>query len=172
MEAANRELEGFTYSVSHDLRTPLRAIDGFVGILLKDHAERLDAEGRRVLDIVRKNTAKMGRLIDDLLEFSRLGRKPLAVRAVDMTELAESVLREVQAAGPERRWKVHVGRLPEAHGDEALLRQVWVNLVGNAAKYTRGRPAAVVEVGGHQAHGERVYYVKDNGVGFDRTMWC
>jgi two-component system sensor histidine kinase/response regulator len=167
LEAVNRELEAFTYSVSHDLRAPLRAIDGFVGILLKDHSSNLDIEGKRVLDIVRKNAAKMSHLIDDLLAFSRLGRKPLMVRKVDMTRLAESALNAIQVAGSERRWEVRLDRLPEAHGDEALLQQVWSNLVSNAAKYSSGQAVSVLEIGGRQENGERIYYVKDNGVGFD-----
>jgi two-component system, sensor histidine kinase and response regulator len=167
LEAVNRELEAFTYSVSHDLRAPLRAIDGFIGILLKEHSESLNTEGRRVLDIVRKNAAKMSHLIDDLLAFSRLGRKPLVVRRVDMARLAESAVSEVQLAAPGRRWEVRVNPLPEAHGDEALLQQVWSNLASNASKYSSGQATTVLEIGGRQENGERIYYVKDNGVDFD-----
>ena len=167
LEAANGELDGFTYSVSHDLRAPLRAIDGFGRILIEDHAERLDAEGRRVVDVIRNNVAKMGRLIDDLLAFSRLGRDAMKPRHVDMTTLARTVLEDITAAEPDRTIDARVADLPDAHGDVTLLRQVWANLLGNAVKYTRPRSPAVIQVNGRTQDEEVVYSVRDNGVGFD-----
>ena len=167
LEAANKELDGFTYSVSHDLRAPLRAIDGFGRILIEDHAERLDAEGRRVLDVIRKNVGRMGQLIDDLLAFSRLGRAAMKPRRVAMTHLGRTVLEEIMAAETDRAIDARVADLPDALGDPTLLRQVWVNLLGNAVKYTRPRSPAVIQVTGRTEHDEVVYTVRDNGVGFD-----
>lgn len=167
LEAANRELEGFSYSVSHDLRAPLRAIDGFAGVLEEDHAHALDPEGRRVLAVIRSNAAKMGRLIDELLQFSRLGRRGLDAAPVDMTALAQEVMDELVAGEPDREFDVCVAPLPAACGDAMLLRQVWVNLIGNAIKYTGGRRPATIRVAGSSRGGESIYTVTDNGVGFD-----
>ncbi len=166
LERAKRELEAFSYSVSHDLRAPLRAIDGFSKILREDQAARLDDEGRRLLDSIVQGARTMGRLIDDLLEFSRMGRAALRPWRVDMTALAQSVFQEVAAGEPGRRIESRIGPLPEAWGDPSLLRQVLVNLLGNAVKYTRPREVATVEVGGREEGGETVYVVRDNGVGF------
>jgi len=167
LEAANRELDGFTYSVSHDLRAPLRAIDGFGRILLEDCADRLDAEGRRVVDVIRKNVGQMGQLIDDLLAFSRLGREAMKPGHVDMTTLARTVIEDITAAERDRGIDARVADLPDALGDPTLLRQVWVNLIGNAVKYTRPRSPAVIRVTGRTEDHEVVFTVRDNGVGFD-----
>lgn len=167
LEAANRELEAFSYSVSHDLRAPLRAIDGFSRVLLEDYADRLDEEGRRVLGIIRESTHQMGRLIDDLLAFSRLARASMAVSEVDMDALVRNVWAEVVAAEPGRTVDLRVQSLPPARADRAMVRQVWANLLSNALKFTRPRPVAVIEVGGRVEGDEAVYYVRDNGVGFD-----
>jgi light-regulated signal transduction histidine kinase (bacteriophytochrome) len=169
LEAANNELDGFTYSVSHDLRAPLRAIDGFGRILIEDHAARLDAEGRRVLEVIRRNVGRMGQLIDDLLAFSRLGRDAMQPGRVDMTTLARTVLGEITAVETDRVIDARVAGLPDALGDPRLLRQVWVNLLGNAVKYTRQKSPAVIQVTGRAEDDEVVYTVKDNGVGFDMT---
>jgi PAS domain S-box-containing protein len=168
LEAANRELESFSYSVSHDLRAPLRAIDGFSRILLKEHIDRLDAEGRRLLEIIRTNTRNMGRLIDDLLAFSRLGRREVKVADLDMGALVREVAGELQDTLGDRMVQYEIKPLPATRADRALMRQVWVNLLGNALKFTRPREAAVIEVGCRSAGDEDVYYVKDNGVGFDK----
>ena len=167
LEAANQELESFSYSVSHDLRGPLRAIDGFSRILLKDHADRLDAEGQRLLDIIRANTRDMGQLIDDLLAFSRLGRREMQAADLDMGALVQNVVRELQDTLGDRTVQWDLKPLPGSRADRALIRQVWVNLLGNALKFTRPRESAVIEVGCRSAADEEVYYVKDNGVGFD-----
>jgi signal transduction histidine kinase len=161
------ELESFSYSVSHDLRAPLRAIHGFARILTEDHGRELSPEGQRLLGVIDQNTRRMGQLIDDLLAFSRLGRKELETRQVDMKEIARSVAEEVRRAEAERPLEITVAELPRAQGDRSLLRQVVSNLVQNAAKFTRGRDGARIEVG-YQPNGDHtVYYVRDNGAGFD-----
>jgi PAS domain S-box-containing protein len=167
LEAANKELEAFSYSVSHDLRAPLRAIDGFARILVEDHAGRLDQEGRRVLGIVRSEATRMGRLIDDLLAFSRAIRRPVNVAPIEIASLAVSVRDECLQHIGDRHVTCTIHPLPPASGDAALIRQVLVNLVSNAVKYTRPRPEARLEIGGTIRDGEVVYFVKDNGVGFD-----
>ena len=167
LEATNAELESFSYSVSHDLRAPLRAIHGFARILLDDHKEQLDAEAQRLLGVIDQNTRRMGQLIDDLLSFSRLGRTELATARVDMGDLARNVADEVRRSEGERELEIIVGALPPARGDRALLRQVVSNLVSNAAKFTRGRAGARIEVGYQPDGAEAKYYVKDNGAGFD-----
>ena len=168
LAAANKELEAFSYSVSHDLRAPLRAVDGFSRILLEDYEERLDEEGRRVLGVIRANTQKMGQLIDDLLAFSRLGRKQIEKSKLDMEGLARDVAAQVDSAraeGRAPRWDIRA--LPPADGDRAMIAQVFVNLLSNAAKYSQTKEAPAVEVGGYAEDGHNVYYVRDNGVGFD-----
>jgi signal transduction histidine kinase len=165
--ALNRELEAFSYSVSHDLRAPLRAIDGFSRILSEDHAAGLGPEAARLLGVIRTNARHMGHLIDDLLAFSRLGRKELVTTDVDMAALARAAADELRAGAPERAVEVELGALPAARGDWALLRQVWVNLLSNAFKYSRGRVPARITVAAEVRNGETVYLVSDNGVGFD-----
>jgi signal transduction histidine kinase len=165
--AAVQELESFSYSVSHDLRAPLRAIDGFGRMLEEDHAPRLDDEGRRLLAVVRRSTQGMAQLIDDLLRFSRAGRHEMARVRVDMTQLARDAWSSL--ASPEQLATVsfRLAPLPEAEADPALTRQVWANLLSNALKFSRGRPEPTVEVGSHVEAGRAVYFVRDNGVGFD-----
>ena len=167
LEAANRELEAFSYSVSHDLRAPLRSIHAFSQILLDEHAAALDAEGERLLGVVLRNTKQMGTLIDDLLAFSRVSRAALDHHPVDMARLAQSVADEVQTAEPDREITFDIGRLAHVPGDAALLRQVWVNLLGNAVKFSMPVAHATVEVRSEQVEGECRYTVRDNGVGFD-----
>ena len=168
LEAANRELEAFSYSVSHDLRAPLRAIDGYSGILQEDYAPNLPAEVVRHLDIIRQNAQQMGRLIDDLLNFSRLGRQSLSKQAVDTAKLVQQVLDSLNSEQEGRRVEISIGELPVCQGDPALLRQVWINLLSNALKFTRQREMARIEIGCQtNADGEPVYFVKDNGTGFD-----
>ena len=167
LEGTNAELESFSYSVSHDLRAPLRAIHGFARILLDDHREQLDPEAQRLLGVIDQNTRRMGQLIDDLLSFSRLGRKGLETARVDMRDLARNVADEVRRSEGERELEITIDALPPARGDRALLRQVVSNLVSNAAKFTRGRPDSRIEVGYQPNGAEATYYVKDNGAGFD-----
>jgi PAS domain S-box-containing protein len=161
----NKELESFSYSISHDLRAPLRAVDGYARMLEEDYGERLDDEARRLLATVRGNAAQMARLIDDLLAFSRLGRKPIAAAPVDMSALAREAAAELAAEHP--RALTVVGELPPAHGDRALLKQVWANLIGNALKYSAKGAAPRVEIGGRVDGKRNEYWVRDNGVGFD-----
>ncbi len=169
LEEANKELEAFSYSVSHDLRAPLRAIDGFSRILLEDYAEKLDENGKRVLDVIRSNTKNMGRLIDDLLAFSRLSRKPIEASAINMSELANDVFQQLKSGLANQKIQFNLRPLPGATGDPALVRQVLVNLLSNAAKYSRPRAKTVIDVNGRCENGDCIYCVKDNGVGFDMT---
>ena len=169
LQDANKELEAFSYSVSHDLRAPLRAIDGFSRILLEDYARGFDEEGRRVLDVIRSNTQNMGRLIDDLLAFSRLSRKQLEASPVNMSELASDVFQQLKPALDHQQIHFNLAPLPDITGDPALIRQVFVNLFSNALKYSQPRPQTVIEVNGRCQNGDCVYSVKDNGVGFDMT---
>jgi PAS domain S-box-containing protein len=167
LEAAVSELEAFSYSVSHDLRAPLRAIDGFSRILLEGHAARLDADAEHLLNVVRDNARRMGQLIDDLLAFSRAGRKEAVKARIDMQALAREVLGELLAAGGGGRHAISVGELPPALGDARLVRQALTNLVSNALKFSRHVPAPRVEISARRAGREQVYCVRDNGVGFD-----
>jgi PAS domain S-box-containing protein len=167
LEAANKELEAFSYSVSHDLRAPLRAIDGFSRVILEDYTNKLDDEGKRYLNIIESNTKKMGQLIDDLLVFSRLGRQEIRVSEMNMGKLAKAVSEELKLAVPERKLKFTINTLIPAQGDQAMIRQVFVNLLSNAVKFTRPKERAVIEVDGRSEGNENVYTVKDNGVGFD-----
>ena len=164
LEATNKELESFSYSVSHDLRAPLRAVDGYARMLEEDYRERLDGEGQRLLRVVREASTRMGRLIDDLLGFSRLGRQEPSARRIDMAALVAEVVAEARG---ESRAAVEVAPLPPAHADRAMLKQVWLNLVGNAFKYSGKRADARVEIGAREEGRETVYWVRDNGVGFD-----
>jgi two-component system sensor kinase len=171
LEAANKELESFSYTVSHDLRAPLRAIDGFSMMVLKGYADKLGDDGKRKLDVIRSNSQKMGKLIDDLLSFSRLGRKEILEARLDMEALVWSVWRELSLANPERRVQFSVNRLPPARGDQTLIKQVVVNLLSNAIKFSKYRETARVEVGAYAEEERNVYFVKDNGVGFDMQYY-
>lgn len=167
LKEATRELESFSYSVSHDLRSPLRAIDGFSQALVEDFAAQLPEEARRDLDIIRAETRRMGQLIDDLLTFSRLSRAPFNPQPVDMTGLAQSALGEATRAHPERAQFVRLPALPPAHGDAALLRQVWFQLLTNALKFSGRQNPPVILIRAETRGPQVVYSVRDNGVGFD-----
>ncbi len=167
LEAANKELEAFSYSVSHDLRTPLRAIDGFSHILLDDYAGKLDEEGKRLLNVVRDNTSRMGQLIDDILKFSRAGRLEMTFAEIDMERLAREVVEELQPSVDSSKLQLEIEHIPLARGNRAMMRQVFVNLFSNAIKFSSTREVVRIKVGGSVEGGEAVYYVKDNGVGFD-----
>ena len=167
LSQSNSELERFSYSVSHDLRAPLRAINGYAQAVLEDYAAALDPEGQRFLAVIRDSAKRGGELIDALLNFSRLGRQTLAVEPVNLTELARAVVEELRkAAGPDGTDTI-VDPLPPARGDRTLLRQVLANLIGNAFKFTRGRPHPHIEIGARREGQAVVYFVRDNGVGFD-----
>lgn len=165
LETANKELEAFSYTVSHDLRAPLRGIDGFSRILLEDHASQLEPEGQRYLGRVRALTQRMGQLIDDLLAFSRLGRQTLHTQTVAPGPLIQSVLAELRPDNDGRPVELIVGDLPACQADPALLRQVFANLLSNALKYARQRAVIRIEVGWHLS--ANAYFVRDNGAGFD-----
>jgi PAS domain S-box-containing protein len=167
LQAAVDELEAFSYSVSHDLRTPLRAIDGFSRILLKQYGPILTEEPREYLQLVRDNTVQMVHLVDDLLAFSRLGRQALKKRQVATGAMVAQVLHDARGRAEGRSVSVSIGDTPSVWGDPSLLKQVFVNLIDNAFKYTRRRAEAVIEIGSRESDGERVFFVRDNGAGFD-----
>jgi PAS domain S-box-containing protein len=167
LEGANKELEAFSYSVSHDLRAPLRAIDGFTRILLEDYEPLLDQEGKRVCEIIRREAQHMGELIDDLLAFSRLGRKEMHFTKIDMKAMAGSVFDELMTTQSAAGIDFQIHRLPSTSGDPILIRQVWVNLLSNAIKFSSRKERAMIEVGSKHSEAEHIYYVRDLGAGFE-----
>ena len=167
LQAANKELEAFSYSVSHDLRAPLRAIDGYTRILVEDYESVLDDEGKRVCGVISREARRMGQLIDDLLSFSRLGRKEMYSSKIEMRTMVVSVLNELLKDEERERIDIHIANLHVAMGDSSLIRQVWVNLLANAIKFTSKKERAVIEVGGKTTKEELIYYVRDNGAGFE-----
>jgi PAS domain S-box-containing protein len=167
LTAINKDLESFSYSVSHDLRAPLRAIDGFALMIEEDYNERLDAEGRRYLAVIRDNSKRMGALIDDLLAFSRLGRLPIVPNEINVESLVREVVEEALNGHDEAPPRFEIGKLPPAQGDRVLLRQVWTNLISNAIKYSGKSSEPRIEVSGQQNASENLYSIRDNGVGFN-----
>lgn len=167
LEVAVKELEAFSYSVSHDLRAPLRAIDGFANILVDDYASRFDGDGLHALHVIRKEAGRMGQLINDLLAFSRVGRSEMQSATIDMTSLARAVFGECAAHVPERKLELRLDPLLPACGDLSLVRQVLTNLLSNAIKYSKPRDVGQIEVGSREDGTDNVYWIKDNGVGFD-----
>lgn len=167
LEAANRELESFSYSVSHDLQTPLRAIDGYSRMILRDSVNRFDDETRQRFGTIRQSAQMMGQLINDLLAFSRLGRKEITPSRLDMEGLLDDVWQELQVIHPERKMTLEIGPMPPAFGDRMLIKQVLLNLLSNAIKFTRPRECARIQVRGTEDGDRLVYDVIDNGVGFD-----
>jgi PAS domain S-box-containing protein len=167
LEAANKELEAFSYSISHDLRAPLRAIDGYTRILEEDYEASLDAEGRRVCGVIRHQTQRMGKLIEDLLAFSRLSQAAMHMFPIDMGVLVNSAFDDLATLEARERIDFHMDPLPAAVGDPTMIRQVWVNLLSNAIKFSANRERAIIEVSGRRQAKENVYSVRDNGVGFD-----
>ncbi|MEI8233197.1 MAG: PAS domain S-box protein [Verrucomicrobiota bacterium] len=171
LEAANKEMEAFSYSVSHDLRAPLRSIDAFSHILLQDYLPQLPAKAQAYLRFVGDGARQMGRLIDDLLAFSRLGHQSMQLQPLAMDAIVHEL---VNALAPEREGRnvqVQIGELPPCVADLGLLRVVWQNLLSNAMKFSRGRDPAVIEIGSKREAGEVVYFIKDNGVGFDMRYY-
>ncbi|MFZ2301603.1 MAG: PAS domain S-box protein [Gallionella sp.] len=167
LQAANKDMESFSYSISHDLRAPLRAINGFSKILQEDYVDRLDEEGRRLLNVVGDNAHQMGELIDDILAFSRAGRNEIKCSVIDMKKLVAGVWEELKPEMAGRGVHLDIGDMPPADGDPAMIHQVVFNLLSNAVKFTQRRVDARVEVGGQADEREIVYYIKDNGAGFD-----
>lgn len=171
LEAANKELETFSYSVSHDLRAPLRHVKGFLGLLTKRCSEGLDAQGKEYVELIQQATDKMGRLIDDLLSFSRTAHAELKLEEVDVGKLVTEIRRELEAETAGRYIEWHQGLLPVLRADPGLLRQVFVNLLSNAIKYTRLKERAVIEIGtADGGGGDDVMFVRDNGSGFDMSQ--
>jgi signal transduction histidine kinase len=164
---ANKEMEAFSYSVSHDLRAPLRAIDGFTQILVEDYGGKLDDEGNRIAGIIRASAVQMGKLIDDLLSFSRLGRAEVKKSAIAMGALADGVYKALKALAPERDIEFVMDAVPDINGDVDMIRQVWTNLFSNAIKFTSKKEKAKIEVGSTSDGNNVTYFVKDNGAGFD-----
>lgn len=167
LESANKELEAFAYSVSHDLRAPLRAIDGYSRFVLEDYAEKLDDEGRRLLNVIRINTQKMDQLITDILGLSRVRRTEMRLSRIDMNALVNTVYREIASPEIQQKFVFSVEPLPEVFGDPTLIRQVWINLISNAIKYTLPREERRIEIGGRTEGGMNIYCIKDTGVGFN-----
>jgi signal transduction histidine kinase len=167
LQTSNKDLESFSYSVSHDLRSPLRAIDSFALMLEEDYAATLDKEAYRYISVIREGAQKMGRLIDDLLAFSRMGRESINAVSIDLRAVAERAVKEVLVAHTGTSPELLVHELPPARGDAALLHHVWVNLIGNAVKYSSKTAAPRIEIGGCIQGSEAVYFIKDNGAGFD-----
>jgi len=167
LEESNKALESFAYTVSHDLRAPLRAISGYARMLAEDHGPSLKEEGNRWLDGIVANAVKMGQLMDDLLSLSRLGHRAMNVSRIDMNSLVEDVLAMLRTSTTGSRPEMLIAPLPAAEGDPVLIRQVLVNLLENAFKFSRKKPDPRIEVGSFERDGEKVYFVKDNGAGFD-----
>jgi PAS domain S-box-containing protein len=171
LELANKELEAFSYSVSHDLRAPLRSIHGYMTIFAEEYSEKLDDEGIRLMNVVLRNSQKMGQLIDDLLTFSQLGRKELMKGKVSMKKLIDTVWLEYRKMEGDREIQLLLKDLPDAYSDIVTIRQVWINLISNALKYTRHKEKAIIEIGSEEGEDSVTYYVKDNGAGFDMQYY-
>jgi light-regulated signal transduction histidine kinase (bacteriophytochrome) len=170
LEGANRELESFSYSVAHDLRAPLRSIDGFSQALLEDHADKLDEEGKKCLRFVRESAQHMADLIDDLLALSQVTRSELHREGVDLTALARAAITRLQRSQPDRRVEIVIQEGLEGEGDRRLLTVALDNLFGNAWKFTGKRDEARIEFGATSNDGTPVYFVRDNGAGFDMAF--
>jgi two-component system, sensor histidine kinase and response regulator len=166
LEATNHELESFSYSVSHDLRAPLRAINGYSKILEEEYLHQFNEDSKHLLEIIQENAIKMGKLIDDLLEFSRLGRKELRTTEINMNEMVEHIVNEINKSAL-YKFGLQLNDLLPAQADYSLLTQVWINLVSNAAKYSSKKDDSAIEIGCYDQENEIVYYVKDNGAGFN-----
>ncbi|MBI5100442.1 MAG: PAS domain S-box protein [Nitrospirae bacterium] len=167
LEAANKELEAFSYSVSHDLRAPLRAVDGYTRMLVEDYESHFDAEGKRICSVISQSARDMGKLIDDLLAFSRVGRATMQPSTVDMAGMAQSIYSEITTPEDRERIDFHVAPLPSANGDPSLFRQVWMNLLTNAVKFSSKKERAIIKVSAMKQGDDIVYSVRDNGAGFD-----
>ncbi len=167
LEGVNRELEAFSYSVSHDLQNQVLAVDGLARLLLERYSEHIDEKGRQLLKLARTNVQNMQQLIKDLLAFSHMGYQEVTLSQIDMAALAESVLEQLKLVHPGRSMKFTLRDLPPALGNEPMIRQVFVNLLGNAIKFTRPRTTAMIEIGGTVKNDEHIYFVRDNGVGFE-----
>ena len=171
LEDANKEMESFSYSVSHDLRAPLRAIDGYSRMILKKKGDQFDEETRRQFQVIRDNTQMMEQLIDAILNFSRLGRQGITLSEINMDSLFRTVWEELLTINPDRRLILKMAQLPPVGGDYALMRQVITNILANAIKFTKDRDEALIEVGSHVKESETVFFIRDNGAGFDMQYY-
>jgi light-regulated signal transduction histidine kinase (bacteriophytochrome) len=167
----NRELEAFNYSVSHDLHTPLRALNGYASMLIEDYSELLDSEGKRMLNAIVDQSNKMGCLIDDLLSFSRINMNEIKISAIDMHSLAINVYDELTTDTEKEKIDFRISEIDSINGDTSMLKQIWVNLISNAIKYTSKISNPVIEIGSTSDETETVYYIKDNGAGFDMEYY-
>jgi len=171
LDAANKELEGFSYSVSHDLRSPLRAIDGYSRKLALEYGDKLDSEARRIIDVIRSNAKRMGVLINDLLSFSRVQKISMNTSEIEMAKVITEVWDEILTANQDRQLEFKITNILPANGDQSLIRQVLVNLLSNAVKFTKDRKPAIIEITSYPESDNIVYSVKDNGVGFDMKYY-
>ncbi|MEP7256981.1 MAG: ATP-binding protein [Flavitalea sp.] len=167
LESVNKELESFSYSVSHDLRAPLRAIVGFTSILEDEYNDKLDDEGKRITSVIRKNTVKMGRLIDDLLAFSRMSRQDNKKSTIDMQAMVDEVKASLVIPGNNEKIRWSIGELPPVNANPNMIKQVWENLIGNSIKYSGKKEQPCIEIGSFAKKDHIVFFVKDNGAGFD-----
>lgn len=172
LEVINKELEAFSYSVSHDLRAPIRAVSGFAKILVEDFGGKLDPEASKYLQLIIKDAKRMGLLIDDLLAFSKLGRKQVQLSRINMASLIETIKEEL-GLGEEAKNKTDfiLNPLPNVEGDPSLIKQVWINLISNAIKYSQHKPKAIIEIGAFEKDNRITYFVKDNGAGFEMEYY-
>ena len=171
LEAANKDLESFSYSVSHDLRAPLRAIDGYARMILKKEGNRFDEDTARKFSDIRSNAQMMGKLIEDILTLSRLGRAKMSIVNLEMDGIIKEVWKELQTINPERNMALTIQTMPSGYGDRTLIRQVYANLLSNAVKFTKYKNPAEIEAGGYANGNENIYYIKDNGAGFDMAYY-
>ena len=171
LEEANQELDSFSYSVSHDLRTPLRAISGYSQIVLEDYGDKLDGDGKKYLDVVVKNASKMGTLIDDLLTFSRLGKQNLSQVMLNMNNLVENVVRDLSHLQREGDTEINIETLENVEGDSSMIKQVFINLISNALKYSAKKDKSIINIGSYKEKNVVVFFVKDNGAGFDMKYY-
>jgi light-regulated signal transduction histidine kinase (bacteriophytochrome) len=166
-KALARELETFSYSISHNLKAPLRAISGYAGMLKEDYSGSLDEEGNRLLNVINENAVKMGQLIEDILTYSRVGRKSLEKTKIDMNKLADEICSELRQGCPERKIDFQVKKVPDCNGDRRLIKQILINIISNAIKFAKVRNEAAIEIGSRKIDDKETYYIKDNGVGYD-----
>lgn len=171
LESVNQELESFSFSVSHDLRSPLRAINSYSKILVEDYSDTLEAEAKKYVEVISKKSQKLGDLIDNLLTFSHLGKKEIVRNYVDTKMMVQAVIDDLCLHHSVNRSVFTIGHLYPGNGDKALLKQVWINLITNACKYSRNQASPSIEIGSSKKNTETIYYVKDNGVGFDMKLY-
>lgn len=167
LQIANKELEAFSYSVSHDLRAPLRAVSGYSKILKDNYESKLDTEANRIIDRINANSKTMGKLIDDLLAFSGMGKKEVTNHSIDMKFLVESCIEELLQNNPENKWRIRIHSLPACEGDSGMIKQVWMNLLSNALKYSAKTKNPEIEIGSKDDQFMHIYFIRDNGVGFE-----